>query len=261
MGLTGAILGDIAGSRFEFWKTQFLRVGKLFHDQCRFTDDTVMSLATANALLNSMSFQQSYRELGRKHINAGYGGMFHDWLLSDDPKPYNSFGNGSAMRVSYIGEVASSVEEAVRLAEQSASCTHNHPEGIKGAISVAHAIYLARNGISKGKICKTICETYGYNIDSSIAEIRPASRFDVTCQGSIPLALRCFYESQDYESCIRNAIETRCDRDTIACICGSIAESYYGNVGVDARSTLSRYLTDDLMNIWDQAMRYVNRGN
>ena len=149
MGLTGAILGDIAGSRFEFCKRQFLGVGKLFHDQCRFTDDTVMSLATANALLNSISFQQSYRELGRRHINAGYGGMFYFWLLSDDPKPYNSFGNGSAMRVSYIGEVANSVEEAVRLAEQSASCTHNHPEGIKGAMATAAAIFMAKTHKTK----------------------------------------------------------------------------------------------------------------
>lgn len=274
MGLTGAILGDIAGSRVEFSKEQFLNTFdgyELFQKGCRFTDDTVLSLATAFALIEHEELEDyqlfdifgvSYQIFGNRYPNAGYGGMFREWLHDPRRKPYNSFGNGSAMRASYIGEYAQTMSQLETMAKRSAMCTHSHPEGVKGAFAAAFGVFLGewQACATQHDLVKEVCDTVGYAFpDKSLEELRPTCRYDVTCQGSIPLALRCFLESTSYESCIRNVLSMRCDRDTIACISGGIAESFYGSTGLDNDALLKSYLPNQLYHIWKDAMRRVNK--
>lgn len=262
MGLTGAILGDIAGSRIEFLNEQFLDVHhgyELFQADCSFTDDTVLSLATVDAILNRTSFANSYRKFGRKYPDAGYGGMFEGWLFHDNQGAYNSFGNGSAMRASFIGEYADNADAVKQLASESAECTHNHPEGIKGAWAAAYGVFLGkqRRYTNQRDLAADICDTVGYVLPKKrLEDIRPTIRFDVTCQGSIPLAMMCFMESDSYESCIRNVLSMRCDRDTVACIAGGIAESFYGSTGFDDARILKLYLDEFLFDVWRQS-RYA----
>lgn len=259
MGLTGAILGDIAGSRIEFSKEQFFDAHhnyELFQADCSFTDDTVLSLATVDAILNRTSFSDSYRRFGREYPDAGYGGMFEGWLFHDNQGAYNSFGNGSAMRASFIGEYACGVDEVKQLATQSAECTHSHPEGIKGAWAAAYGVYLGkqRKYTDRCELVADICDTVGYAFPQKrLKDIRSTVRFDVTCQGSIPLAMMCFMESDSYESCIRNVLSMRCDRDTVACIAGGIAESFYGSTDLDDVRILKLYLDEFLFGVWKQS--------
>lgn len=229
-GIIGAIIGDIAGSRFE-WNncksTQF----EFFTPACRFTDDSVMTIAVADWLANHNDLSETMHKWGNNYPHAGYGGMFRRWLFSMSPetrKPYNSFGNGSGMRVSPCGFYARSIEEALDLARQSAEVTHNHPEGIKGAQAIASAIFLAQKGESKQTIKDYIEKTFGYDLHRTLDEIRPNYDFDVTCQGSCPEAILAFLESNDYESAIRLAISLGGDSDTIACMSGGIAAAFYG---------------------------------
>lgn len=229
-GIIGAIIGDIAGSRFE-WNncksTQF----EFFTPACRFTDDSVMTMAVADWLTNHNDLSETMHKWGNHYPHAGYGGMFRRWLFSMSPetrKPYNSFGNGSGMRVSPCGFYARSIEEALDLARQSAEVTHNHPEGIKGAQAIASAIFLAKRGESKPAIKDYIEKTFGYDLHRTLDEIRPDYDFDVTCQGSCPEAILAFLESNDYESAIRLAISLGGDSDTIACMAGGIAAAFYG---------------------------------
>ena len=229
-GIIGAIIGDIAGSRFE-WNncksTQF----EFFTPACRFTDDSVMTIAVADWLTNHNDLSETMHKWGNHYPHAGYGGMFRRWLFSMSPetrKPYNSFGNGSGMRVSPCGFYARSIEEALDLARQSAEVTHNHPEGIKGAQAIASAIFLAKRGESKQTIKDYIEKTFGYDLHRTFDEIRPDYDFDVTCQGSCPEAILAFQESSDYESAIRLAISLGGDSDTIACMSGGIAAAFYG---------------------------------
>lgn len=229
--LYGAIFGDIAGSAYEF-KPAKSDDFKLLVDKSRYTDDTIMTLAVAKWLMGVRKQNLLVKEMqyfGGRFPRGGYGGMFRKWLTSDDPEPYGSFGNGSAMRVSACAWVASNLEEAERIAKCSAMVTHNHPEGIKGAQSVAAAIFMARNGSSKEDIKNYITEKYDYNLDRTVKEIKDSGyRFNETCQGSVPEAIICFLESTDYEDCIRKAISLKGDSDTQACIAGSIAEAFYG---------------------------------
>lgn len=229
----GAIIGDIVGSKYEFnnIKTKdfpFISQG------CEFTDDTVMTVAVAKAILRSREenypfkpiLVQEMQTLGRKFPHAGYGGMFSSWLYEEDPKPYNSFGNGSAMRVSPCGLIAVSLDEAIALARASAEVTHNHPEGIKGAEATAAAIFLARMGKNKEAIGGYICDHY-YNLSQTLDEIRPTYWFNETCQNTVPQAIIAFLESTSYEDAIKNAISLGGDSDTLAAITGAIAWSYY----------------------------------
>lgn len=256
MAIVGAILGDIAGSQYEFQRPKNLNWKKceLFTDNCYFTDDTVMTLAAKLAVKNSISFADSYRKLGRKYPNAGYGGMFDSWLRWDDEKPYNSFGNGSAMRCSYIGEHFNTEKEVIEWATKSADCTHNHPEGIKGAVVTSMCIYMARTGASKVEIFNYVkkqypMDFYKYSVEYELDEYRDTYRWDVTCQGSVPVAIRCFLDSEDYESFLRNVYSIPCDMDTLCAIGGGIAEEFYHGTGFDEEWLLKNYLVEDLYRI------------
>ena len=234
----GAILGDIIGSPYEFDKGEKTKVFTMFSPQARFTDDTVMTVAVAEALLDvgtdadhgtvCRAVIRSMQKWGRKYPRVGYGGRFREWLKERNPKPYGSFGNGSAMRVSAVGWLYNSLERTREVARWTAEVTHNHPEGIKGAESVASAIYLARTGETKADIKKYIEAEFGYNLSRTLDEIRPSYHMDVTCQGSVPEAIIAFLEGHDFEDTVRNAVSIGGDTDTIACIAGSIAEAYYG---------------------------------
>lgn len=252
--MIGAIVGDIAGSRFEF-KNRKSKEFDFFHKRCRFTDDSIMSLAVCQALIDSMPDYKNLSEntiksmqiIGREYPNRGFGRNFKCWIFSDSPKPYNSYGNGSAMRVSGCGYAANSIEEAVYLSHKVTQISHNHPEGIKGAESVAVAVYLARTGKSINKIKDYINNNY-YQIDFTLDEIRETYQYEISCQNSVPQAFEAFFESTCFEDAIRNAISIGGDSDTVAAITGSIAGAYYG-VPEDIRNTALDYLDDSLKEI------------
>lgn len=253
----GAIIGDIVGSRFE-WNNIKTKDFEFFHKDCFFTDDSVMTIAVAKALHESkknnyedLEKQLDYymHEIGKKYPHCGFGGSFYRWIMNDIHEPYNSYGNGSAMRTSECGFIADSLEEALSLAERCAAITHNHIEGIKGAKATTACIYLAREGKSKEEIREYINDNY-YQLDFSLDEIRPSYSFDVTCQGSVPQAIEAFLESETFEDAIRNAISIGGDSDTIAAITGSIAEAYYG---IDEKliDKARKYLDDYLLSMID----------
>ncbi len=254
--MLGAIIGDIAGSRFE-WHNIKTKEFTLFHESCRFTDDSVMTLAVASALTrcvkeNASSAEAGFenagpfaveemQKFGRLYPNAGYGGMFARWLKAKAPQPYGSYGNGAAMRVSPCGFAAATLRQALELAERVTCVTHNHPEGLRGAGAVAAAIFLARTGSAKEEIRRYVEENY-YRLDFTLDAIRPTYKFDVTCQGSVPQALQAFFESNGFEDAIRSAISIGGDSDTVAAITGGIAEAYYG-VPARLAETAKTYLT------------------
>lgn len=240
----GAILGDIAGSRFEFTRPEHFHPYsvELFSGMSTYTDDTVLSIATKYALLNDIPYARAYGMFGRKYSNVGYGNMFRTWLNSHSEKGYNSFGNGAAMRVSYIGWHFDRLEDVEKAARESAVCTHNHPEGMKAAMATAGAVFLARKGFTKKEIAAYLHKTYGYIVRKPLALYRPGAKFDVTAMGSMPLAIRCFLESDSWESCIRNVFSVRCDTDTVCCIAGGIADAFYGGTGLPEVELLKRFL-------------------
>jgi len=227
--LLGAIAGDIIGSRFE-WHPHKSTDFKLLHKDCIFTDDTVLTIAVADALLSTNGYGQAIWDYGNRFPGRGYGSAFAYWLQSEDKKPYNSYGNGSAMRVSPVGWAFNSAEEVLEQAKSSAQVTHNHIEGIKGAQATALAILMARQGEKKEIIQEELSRRFGYSLDKTLDDIRPGYTFDVTCQGSVPEAIIAFLESTDFESAVRNAISLGGDADTQAAITGSIAEAYYGGI-------------------------------
>lgn len=239
----GALLGDITGSRYEFSRpTRFdPYTVPLFDGSCRFTDDTVMSVAVKYALLTGTSYAKAFHLFGKRYPKAGYGVLFKQWLETGSERGYNSFGNGGAMRAGFIGHWASSLEEAEQEAARSSECTHNHPEGIKAARCTAGATFLALHGATKKEIMHYGAK-YGYAIHRPLALYRPFGKFDVTAMGTMPLALRCFFESTDWESCIRNAFSVKCDTDTVCCIAGGIADAFYGGTGQEEEKLLRRYL-------------------
>ena len=229
----GAIAGDVIGSvyeRFPVRSTEF----PLFPRRARFTDDSVLTLATAEAILEGGDYRGAYRSWGRRYPAAGYGPGFKRWLKQDDPPALGSMGNGSAMRVSPVGFAFNSEEEVLREAERSAIVSHDHPEGIKGAQAVALAVFLARTGATKGEIRREISGRFGYDLNRTIAEIRPTyrigARMDMTCEGSVPEAILAFLDGESYEDAVRLAVSLAGDTDTQACIAGGIAEAYYGGV-------------------------------
>ncbi len=249
--MIGAIAGDVIGSTYEFNPIKTTKF-PLFSEGSRFTDDTVMTLAIASAILGGGDYEGEMRKLGRAHPHAGYGGLFARWLHSQDPRPYNSFGNGSAMRVSPVGFAFNTEEEVLLEAERSAGVTHNHPEGIKGARATALAIFLARSGADKTEIRQQLSKRFGYDLLRTLASIRPSHVFNETCQGSVSEAMIAFLESNSYEDTIRNAVSLGGDSDTQACIAGGVAQAFYGEVPQEiVRETRNR-LTPDLLNILDR---------
>ncbi len=227
--MLGAIAGDIIGSIYEGSKARDTNF-KLFTTESRFTDDTVLTLATADTLLRATPYCENYKLFGRNFPNRGYGGRFRQWLASDDLAPYQSYGNGSAMRVSPVGFAFDKLYEVLAEAKESASATHDHPEGIKGAEAIASAIFLARQGKTKEEIKTYITDTFGYNLERTIAKIRPTYTFDATCQGTVPEAIIAFLDSHNFESCIRLAVSLGGDADTLAAMAGGIAQAYYGKI-------------------------------
>lgn len=227
--MLGAICGDVIGSVYEGINVKHTEF-PLFRDDCRYTDDTTLTIAVADAIMNGKDFATTIREYGQAHPLAGYGSSFIAWL--DDPSagPYDSWGNGSAMRVSPVAWLFDTPEEVLEWAKKSAEVTHNHPEGIKGAQAIAMSILLARTGNSKEIIKHHIEDKFGYNLNRTIDEIRPTYEFDVSCQGSVPESIIAFLESDNYEDCIRKAISIGGDSDTIAAMAGSIAEAYYNDI-------------------------------
>jgi ADP-ribosylglycohydrolase len=255
--IIGAISGDIIGSVFEWHNVKSLDFD-LFCPNSRFTDDSVLTLATMYALINDADYAQAYHTFGRKFSKAGYGHSFRTWLSSDNLKPYNSWGNGSAMRVSPVGWFYNSLDDTLLEAKKSAEVTHDHPEGIKGAQATASAIFLARTGKSKDDIKNYIINKFGYNLNRKIDEIRPGYEFDVSCQGSVPEAIIAFLESTDYENAIRLAVSIGGDSDTIACITGGIAEAFYRNVPNQIIDIVLNILTGELIRIIEEFSNQIN---
>ena len=255
--MLGAIIGDIAGSRFE-WHNRKSKEFTLFHKACHYTDDSVMTLAVAQALLEcGENFKGLERGViatmqawGRAYPRVGYGGRFQQWLEQEQPTRYRSFGNGAAMRVSGCGWAGSSVEEVQRLSKIVTAVTHNHPEGLKGAEATAVAVFLARTGSTKEAIRSYVQEHY-YALDFTLEKIRPSYHFDVSCQGSVPQALEAFLEAENFEDAIRNAISLGGDSDTIGAIAGSVAEAYYG-VPTKLREQALTYLEPEMVQLLER---------
>ncbi len=281
--MLGAILGDIIGSRFEF-DNRRTKDFTLFHEECFFTDDSVMTLAVADALLaceaglaarsrsagsgadsgldpatDSLADPwadlptqavRSLRAIGQQYPNCGYGGMFARWMFSPDPKPYHSFGNGAAMRVSPCGFAARSLEEAKRLSHAVTAVTHDHPEGLKGAEATAVCIYLARTGATLADLRAHVVAHY-YPFDFTLDGIRPSYQFNETCQETVPQAIQCVLESTSFEDAIRNAISIGGDSDTLGAIAGGIAQAFYG-VPEAMRKAGMRYLDKDLRTVLER---------
>lgn len=271
--MIGAIIGDIAGSRFEF-NNHRSKEFDLLTDSCTVTDDSIMTLAVARAILEASKAMPSgrdgfyaalseltvkyLREIGRRYPRCGFGGRFYRWIFSDNPQPYNSFGNGAAMRISPAGFIAKTEREAVRLSQTITAVTHNHAEGIKGAEATTVAIMMARRGALKSEIRQRIARDY-YPLEFTIDEIRPTYRYYASCQETVPQAIEAFLESDSFEDAIRTAISLGGDSDTLAAITGSIAEAYYG-VPADLKEAALGYLDDELRAIYDEWERFCRMG-
>ena len=269
--MLGAIIGDIVGSRYEFHNHRD-KDFDLFGKGCSITDDSVMTLAVAKALIETdkdlgygvsgqVSPDEYFQELskqsikymqqiGRRYPSCGYGGMFYRWVFSEKPQPYNSYGNGAAMRISPAGFAARTGLEAAELSAAITCVSHSHEEGIKGAEATAICIYLARHGSSKGEIREIVTRDY-YPLDFTIDEIRPTYHFDVTCQGTVPQAIIAFLESESFEDAIRTAVSVGGDSDTMAAITGAIAQAHYG-IPSEIRGKVLTYLDKDLHRIYDE---------
>jgi ADP-ribosylglycohydrolase len=238
--MIGAIAGDVIGSVHE-GSGMKSREFPLFDEHCRFTDDTVLTAAVASVLLTDGDYVESFHEFFHAYPQSGFGGSFIGWAARRSREPYNSWGNGSAMRVSPVGFAFDSLDEVMWHARLTAEVTHSHPEGIRGAQATAVAILLSRLGYDKADMKRHLESVFGYNLSERLEDIREDYEFDVSCQGSIPQSIISFLESTDYEDAIRNAISLGGDADTMACIAGGIAEAFYGEVpDLIARQTLDR---------------------
>ena len=246
--LCGAIAGDVIGSFYEWNRTKDTDF-RLFTTSSKFTDDTVMTVANADWLLTNDKLWVIMQNYGNRYPHAGYGGMFRSWLRAEEPKPYNSFGNGSAMRVSPVGWAFDTLEDTLQAARQSAEVTHNHPEGVKGAQATAACIFMARTGRSKHEIKEYIEHTFGYDLNRTCDEIRPCYLMNVTCQGSVPESIIAFLESTDFESAIRLAVSLGGDADTMGAITGGIAEAYYGGVPGYIKKEVLKRLPNEFIDV------------
>ena len=227
--MIGAIAGDIIGSVYEFCPIR-TKDFPLFGRRCTFTDDTVLTVAIAKAILDDGDYLASVLELGRRYPDSGWGARFGAWLREDDPKPYGSWGNGSAMRVAPVGWAFDDAETVLGEAARSAAISHDHPEGIKGAQATALAVLLARSGAGKDQIRQEITERFDYDLNRTVNSIRPTYGFDESCQRTVPEAMVAFLDSDSYEDAVRGAVSLGGDADTLACIAGGIAEAHYGPV-------------------------------
>lgn len=258
--MLGALAGDIIGSVYEFRNTKSMDF-ELFCGASTFTDDSVMTLAVAKWLMEDESrspwgLTVAMQELGRRHPDAGYGGSFECWLSEEDPRPYNSWGNGAGMRVSPVGLYAKTLDEALALAAVTTSVSHNHPEGVKGAQAIATSVFLCKEGRSKQEIKEYVERTFGYNLDRTIAEIRPRYEFDVSCQGSVPEAIISFLEGNSFEEVIRLAVSLGGDSDTIGAMAGAIAACRY-EIPQAIAARCNEILTEDLRDIKDRFLEFV----
>jgi ADP-ribosylglycohydrolase len=252
--MLGAIAGDVIGSIYEHRNIKTTEF-PLFHPSCRFTDDTVLTVALADSILHGTRLVDLLKQYYRTYPHAGYGGLFHQWAQSERSQPYNSWGNGSAMRVSPVGFASGTLEEVLDRAKRSAEVTHDHPEGIKGAQAVASAVFLARTGRGKEQIKNYIELTFGYHLDTPLDEIRKTYEFHVSCQESVPQAIRAFLESDDLEDAVRKAISLGGDSDTIACMAGGIAQAYYRGVPETISRRVYEILDDHLGGMTRKFMR------
>ena len=254
----GAILGDIIGSPYEFDRSGKTKNFPLFSPESRFTDDTVMTVAVADAFLSfpagasdeaiRQQLIRSMQRFGRLHPGIGYGAKFFHWLMTDNPQPYGSWGNGSAMRVSSAGWLFNDLDTVLNMARLSAEVSHDHPEAIKGAQATAAAVFLARTGNSKDSIKEYIESTFGYDLSRICDEIRPGYRHDVSCRGTVPEAITAFLEGTGFEDVIRTAVSLGGDCDTLTCIAGSMAEAFYG-VPDELKQACWQYLSADLAEV------------
>jgi len=259
--MLGAITGDIVGSIYE-WNNIKTKTFELFSPDCTFTDDTILTVALADTILNNLDYGQVMKRYYSLYPDAGYGGSFHGWATIASTEPYNSWGNGSAMRTSPVGYAYDTLEEVLEKAAYFASFTHSHPEGIKGAQATSAAIFLLRNGTSKDDLKSYISDKFNYDLSKTIDEIRPGYDFDVSCQGTVPQAITAFLESTSYEDAIRNAISLGGDSDTLACICGGIAEAHYGKLPVNISDRAKSCLDDDLRDVVEQFYtKYICRSS
>lgn len=262
--MLGAIIGDIIGSVYE-WHNIKTTEFPLFSRYCRPTDDSVMSIAVAEGLMEALgqtdeemkkAVTRSMQFYGRKYPRAGYGGSFRRWLVADNPQPYNSWGNGSAMRVSSVAWLFENLDDVMHVAKLTAEVTHNHPEGIKGAVALASTVFLARKYTDKNDIKDFVEKRFGYDLTVSLDDIRDEYRFDVSCQGSVPQAIRAFLESDSYEKAVRLAVSIGGDSDTIACMAGAIAEAYYG-IPEKIKESGMAYMDDFLRNKVEKFQAFV----
>ncbi len=249
--MLGAIAGDMIGSVYEarpIKTTEF----PLFDRRSTFTDDTVCTVAVAHAILEGTDYAAALRRYGRRYPAAGYGGRFYNWIFRSSAGPYNSYGNGSAMRVSPVGHAFDSLDEVLDEAAKSAAVTHNHPDGIKGAQATALAVFLARTGESKDAIRRDVAALFDYDLDRKLDDIRETYAFDVSCQGSVPESIIAFLESNDFEDAVRKSISLGGDTDTMAAITGAVAEAYYGEVPEKISWRVRQRLPDDLLAVVDE---------
>ena len=260
----GAILGDIIGSPYEFDRGSKTKEFPFFDKGARFTDDSVMTIAVAEALMDTMgksdeeirtAISDSMRLWGHRYPDAGYGGRFRGWLLHTDYKPYKSYGNGSAMRVSSAGWLFDTLEETLHMATLTAEVTHNHPEGIKGATATSAAIFMARNGSSKEEVKNYIINGIGYDLSRTIDEIRPGYKHVESCQETVPEAITAFLEGESFEDVIRTAVSLGGDCDTLTCIAGSIAEAFYG-VPDELKAECRNRIKPDMREVLDRFERF-----
>jgi len=255
MAIIGAILGDISGSQYEFDRTTDPANCPMFTERCKFTDDTVMTLAVKYAIDNKIGYEEAMHLVGNRYPCCGYGARFFRWMLGNEKEPYNSWGNGSAMRVSYIGEHYEDLEDVVREAEKSAAVTHNHPEGVKGAVVTATCIWMARHGKTKQEIHDYVAaqypaDEYEYHIDADMDWLVENYIHNESCQGSVPTAMKCFVESESYEDFLRRVYSLDSDADTLGAIGGAVAEEFYGTTGFPEEELLRLYLDEYLYGIY-----------
>ena len=255
--LLGAVAGDIIGSAYEWGPVDDLDF-PLFGPKTRFTDDSVLTVAVADHFVSGKHYAEAIHQYGNDYPHRGYGGNFARWLQMPEKIPYNSFGNGSAMRVSPVGWVHATLEETLAEAAASAIVTHNHLEGIKGAQAVAMALFLARTGKSKPEIKQVVEAQTGYDLNRTLAEIRPGYEWSEICQTSVPESIIAFLESTDFESAVRGAIWLRGDADTMAAIAGSIAEAFYGEIPEEIALQVMNHLDPTLLKtLTDFGARYM----
>jgi ADP-ribosylglycohydrolase len=258
--MIGAIAGDIIGSIYE-WHNVKTKDFPLFSDRCFFTDDSILTVALADSILKGAPYVENLKTFYRWYPDAGYGGGFHCWASSASSAPYNSWGNGAAMRISPVGFAYDDLDAVLQKAKEFTEVTHNHPEGIKGGQATAAAIFLARTGKSKAEIRQFVEDRFQYDLSRHVDEIRPAYEFDVSCQGTVPQAIRAFLDSTDFEDAIRTAVSLGGDSDTLACITGGIAQAFYGGVPENVQQKVYSTLDERLGDIAREFMaRYGRAG-